>query len=658
MDILKFRRNVEVPQVNNVLRMSQSLNVIVGNIMIADEDNIVTYLNDGVLDMLKHAESDIRKDLPGFSAGSVLGSNIDIFHKKPAHQRQMLSALTECHIGEIYVGGRTFKLVANPIFDEQSVRIGTVVQWSDLTDELIREKENKERDAIEAKLIQENARIRLALNRTSTNVMIANNENEVIYVNEAVTRMLQTAEKDLNTVLPHFRATQVVGTNIDDFHQNPAHQRGLLANLISTYQTEITVAGRTFGLIANPIFDDQHNRLGTVVEWLDRTDEVKVNKEIESILDCAARGDLVQRIETTGKEGFFANLAVGINSLLNTFESVVDDITVSIGALADGDLRQTIEASYEGKYGEVKDGINETVGKLTQIVDEIAESSANVRNSSEEIASGNLSLSQRTEEQAASLEQISSAMEEITATTRQNAQNTKQAEVLAKGARDDAVSGGEVVTNAVVAMTAINDSSKKISEIISVIDEIAFQTNLLALNASVEAARAGDQGRGFAVVADEVRNLAGRSAKAAKEIKSLIEDSSKKVEEGSILVNQSGDTLNEIVSSVKKVSDIVSEISFATDEQATGVGEVSRSITQMDEMTQQNAALVEESAAASESLGDQARGLDQLMAFFNTGNRLSTRTDTAPVQQKTISTRAVSQDQPTPAPDDDEWGEF
>jgi methyl-accepting chemotaxis protein len=239
-----------------------------------------------------------------------------------------------------------------------------------------------------------------------------------------------------------------------------------------------------------------------------------------------------------------------------------------------------------------------------------------IHRGSREISQGNTNLSSRTEEQAASLEQTASSMEEMTQTVRQNADNAAQANQLALAARDQAEQGGQVVGKAVQAMSGINASARQIADIIGVIDEIAFQTNLLALNAAVEAARAGEQGRGFAVVASEVRSLAGRSATAAKEIKELIQDSVRKVEDGSVLVTQSGSTLEKIVASVKKVSDIVAEIAAASREQSSGIEQVNRAVMQMDELTQQNAALVEEATAASQAMAEQVRGLNEMLARY------------------------------------------
>jgi len=283
--------------------------------------------------------------------------------------------------------------------------------------------------------------------------------------------------------------------------------------------------------------------------------------------------------------------------------------------IAAGDLSSNIEAN--AKYPDsMLSAVKAMQDSLVKIVNEIRNSTDTITTASSEIASGNSDLSQRTEEQASSLEETASSMEELTSTVKQNADNARQANQLAAGASEVAVKGGAVVGQVVQTMSSINESSKKIVDIISVIDGIAFQTNILALNAAVEAARAGEQGRGFAVVATEVRTLAQRSAAAAKEIKELISDSVSKVEDGTRLVDEAGTTMDEIVSAVKRVTDIMAEISAASQEQSSGIEQVNQAVTQMDEVTQQNAALVEQAAAAAESMQEQAQELTQSVSTF------------------------------------------
>ena len=308
--------------------------------------------------------------------------------------------------------------------------------------------------------------------------------------------------------------------------------------------------------------------------------------------------------------------------------------------VAAGDLTSNVEVKSKDETGQLMLALRDMNDSLKKIVSEVRSGTEAIGSGTKQIASGNTDLSQRTEEQASSLEETASSMEELTSTVKQNAENAKQANQLAMGASTVAVKGGQVVSEVVTTMSSINESSKKIVDIIGVIDGIAFQTNILALNAAVEAARAGEQGRGFAVVASEVRNLAQRSAAAAKEIKALIGDSVDKVGAGTKLVDEAGKTMEEIVNSVKRVTDIMSEITAASQEQSAGIEQVNQAITQMDQATQQNAARVEEAAAAAESLKEQAQNLQAAVAVFNIGaqggvaTRASRGAQTAPPRAK------------------------
>ncbi|WP_418127971.1 methyl-accepting chemotaxis protein [Variovorax sp. KK3] len=316
--------------------------------------------------------------------------------------------------------------------------------------------------------------------------------------------------------------------------------------------------------------------------------------------------------------GLFA-LATGIVWTIGMVRAIVrplDEAILIAETVASGDLSKEFETARGGEFGRLLRGMGEMEDTLTDVVTRIKASTDSIVSASSQIASGNHDLSSRTEEQASSLQQTAAAMEELTGTVKQNADNARQANQLARSASDVAVKGGEVVSQVVDTMASIHASSKKVVDIIGVIDGIAFQTNILALNAAVEAARAGEQGRGFAVVAAEVRNLAQRSAAAAKEIKGLIDDSVGKVDAGSALVSEAGRTMEEIVGSVARVTDIIGEITSASHEQTQGIEQINQAITQMDQVTQQNAALVEEAAAAAASMQEQAGQLSQLVGTF------------------------------------------
>ncbi|GAB7563579.1 hypothetical protein LG202_16180 [Methylobacillus methanolivorans] len=354
------------------------------------------------------------------------------------------------------------------------------------------------------------------------------------------------------------------------------------------------------------------------------------------VIDAA--GNQIQDVKNSSSLWFLIlgaiALGVGIFSALRLSQGITRPIADAVKlaeTVASGDLTATVKASSKDEIGQLLQALGKMNDNLAKIVADVRHGTESIATSAGEIANGNLDLSSRTEEQASSLEETASAMEELTSTVKQNADNARQANQLAVSASSVAVQGGQVVDQVISTMGTITESSKRISDIIGVIDGIAFQTNILALNAAVEAARAGEQGRGFAVVASEVRNLAQRSANAAKEIKGLITDSVESVEAGSKLVAQAGATISEVVESVRRVTDIVSEISAASAEQSTGIEQINQAVVQMDEVTQQNAALVEEAAAASQAMQDQSNKLEQLVSVFKVnGGQARTVTEHAP----------------------------
>lgn len=647
-------------------RLADALMACDTSVMIADADANIVFLNDAVKRMLERRNDELRQHVPNFDMARLMGANMDIFHKDPSHQRNMINKLKDVYKTRIKVGGLTFSLIATPLYNEEGGRIGTIVEWSDMTDQLAKENED-------IRIAGENMRVRIALDNGSTNTMIADANNQIVYMNEALKGMMSTAESDLRKDLPNFQANKLMGANMDVFHKNPAHQQRLIRDLKDTYDTQIKVGGRTFRLVANPVISDEGERLGTVVEWLDRTQEVMVENEVNSIVEAAAKGDFSQSLPLAGKHGFFANLANGLNELMKVTNEGMHDVARVLSALAAGDLTQKIDAEYDGLFKRLKDDANATVEKLEEVIANIIEASSSVTTGANEIAQGNADLSQRTEEQASSLEETASSMEEMTGAVQQTSDNAQHANQLSQNAVGKAEAGGKVVKNAVVAMQEINSSSKRIADIIGVIDEIAFQTNLLALNAAVEAARAGEQGRGFAVVAGEVRNLAQRSAGAAKEIKDLIRDSVNKVEAGTELVNQSGTTLAEIVEAVREVTSMIGDINSAASEQSSSIIQINQAVGEMDEMTQQNAALVEQASAAGEAMAEQARSLMNLVGFFkldhsagaisvshkhSAGTKVSAKPSAKPARSKPAHGGGVRTPAAPSFHEDDEWEEF
>jgi methyl-accepting chemotaxis protein len=586
-------------------RLQVALDNVNTNVMLADNDYNIIYLNKSLNKMMKTNIETFRLLTPDFNPDRLIGVCIDTFHKNPSHQRDVLDRLTSTYETNITLGKMAFSLTATPVIDDDGERIGTTLEWADITE--LKQQQLR---------AQENARIRSALDGVTTNVMVADDNLDIVYMNDSVQAMLADAEQDLRKELPSFNVNNLLGQNIDQFHKNPSHQRSMLAKLESTYKTQIQVGRRRFTLIASPVFDEQRNKLGTVVEWADITLQVETEKEVEKLVSSVAQGNLGALISTDNKEGFFLNIAEGLNELSQTVNAFVRDVNSSLQRVADGDMRVQIENTYAGMFDEVKTGLNDTTHRLNSVIGNIKTSADSIRSANHELSLGNDQLSERTEKQASNLEETAASLEELTGNVRSTADNTSTANNAAEKARKLAKEGEDIVSNAVVSMTEITESSNKISAIIGVIDEIAFQTNLLALNASVEAARAGEHGRGFAVVANEVRNLAQRSATSAKEIKELIDDSSEKVLTGSDLVNRCGESLKEILGNVDQLSSLISDIDSATNEQASGIAQVNQAVAELDDITQQNAALAEEASSASQSSVQQVDEMVERISFF------------------------------------------
>jgi len=513
-------------------------------------------------------------------------------------------------------------------------------------------------------------RINQALDNVQSGVMVTDPDLNIIYMNQSVQELFNNAEQDIRKQLPHFDASKLMGANIDIFHKNPAHQRAMLDKLTGTFRSELSIADLHMKVVVNPVINSEGGRIGFVTEWLNRTDEVIVEQEISRVVGSAGLGDFTQRINEQGKTGFSLALSQNINQLMATSSTGLNEVVRVLAALSGGDLTEKITNDYSGTFGQLKDDCNTTVEKLKEVINNIKDVSNNINNGAKEIATGNNDLSHRTEMQAASLEQTAASMEELTSTVQQNTDNAKHANELAGSATDIAGKGVKVVGEVETTMQEINEASRKIVEIISVIDDIAFQTNILALNAAVEAARAGDQGRGFAVVASEVRNLAQRAAAAAGEIKSLINDTVEKVVDGTQLVAQAGKTMEEIVGSIRGVSVTMSEISAASVEQTSGIEQVNTAISQMDDVTQQNAALVEQAAAAAESLEEQAQSLVSIVGSFKIDNYSSNAvfqpqeikaTNKEPTLSRASPPKSLPTIQPKPllqTVDSGDWEEF
>lgn len=603
---------------SGVNRIKAALDNSAMAVTVSSEGNRLIYMNKAARDLFQSLSASIAIRHPGFSVEKMMGGAVGTYLENDADKESFAQALSTPKKIDTVMASHHLQLLLNPVYDEADGRyLGRMTQWSDRTAEVIAERQV-------AELIEQT----VAGNLTQRIDASTLPEGFMRDVSAGMNRLLEAVIGPLN----------MAATYVDDLSKGviPAEITASYDGDFNIIKNNLNACGHAIkALVADGNLLAESAEAGVLTTRADATQHLgEYRKVIEGLnatldaivtplnmaannLESIARGNIPNRI-TDHYRGDFNNIKDNLNTCIESINALVGDVQMLAGAASDGRVSVRADASnHQGDFRKIVEGVNETLEMIVGPIATVKVAVETISTAAKEIAQGNADLSRRTEEQAASLEKTAASMEELSSTVKQNADNAKQANQLASAASGVAIKGGDVVSEVVTTMSSINTSAKKIENIISVIDGIAFQTNILALNAAVEAARAGEQGRGFAVVAGEVRNLAQRSASAAKEIKELIADSVNKTAEGTRQVENAGNTMQEIVTSVKRVSDIIGEIAAASSEQSAGIEQVNDAVMKMDDMTQQNTALVEEAAAAAESMMEQADELMKAVSVFS-----------------------------------------
>lgn len=578
-------------------------------IILADLDFNITYMNPISLETLKK----IAQYLP-CRPEEIVGKNVDFFYKDPAYQRRILgnNGANLPTQAIIEVGPEKLDLLVSAITNSKGEFLGPMVTWSLVTQKL--------------KAEFESAKMSAMIDNNPVNIILADKDLNITYVNRATVKNLQP----LAHLLP-VPIDKIVGSNVDIFLKTPTVQRNILADPNNLpHQMVIELGDQKLDLLVTAIYDNRGDYIGPMVTSENVTSRLKLEQKTKEMMDNAQKHE--------------AELKEKVEALLNTVE-----------AAAEGDLTKPVTVRGDDAIGQLAAGLERMIGGLRDVITRIGDSVAQVSEGATQVSSSSQLLAEGASEQASSLEEVSSALEELTAMTRTNSENSIQADQLAVKAREAADKGGEIVTELNGSMQGISEASDKIGKIIKVIEEIAFQTNLLALNAAVEAARAGEHGKGFAVVAEEVRNLAGRASDAAKEITGLIENSNKRSQDGVKIAGDVGTALNTILDDVRRVSDLIEQIATASQEQTQGIEQINASVSQMDKVTQQNAAGAEESASAAEQMNAQMFSLREMCERFQVDEGESDalagtrRTASGPAQRQP-SWSAPKAQRPAPRP--------